>query len=243
MSDRFYCPEPPRECRYQIRADEARHLVRVLRHNVGDIVELFDGNGFATMARVIEIAKHRVDLVAEGAPIPEALPTCSLTLATAIPKGDRLDWLVEKATELGVARLIPLITERSVVDPREAKLERQRRAIIEASKQCRRNRLMVLETAHSWPDLMRLADCDVRLIAAPSGLQPARWPVVDKGQQVVLAVGPEGGFTPSEIDLAISFKWFPIRLSHNMLRIETAGLAGAAAILTRCEEQNDDAVA
>jgi 16S rRNA (uracil1498-N3)-methyltransferase len=166
-----------------------------------------------------------------------------LTLATAIPKGDRCDWLIEKATELGVNRLIPLITERSVVDPREAKLNRQRRAIIEASKQCRRNRLMVLEPVHSWPDLVLSAQHDLRLIASPSGMEPARWPPISKERQVILAVGPEGGFSTSEVELAIACNWSPIRLSHNVLRIETACLAGAAAILKQCEEQNDDAVA
>jgi 16S rRNA (uracil1498-N3)-methyltransferase len=243
VSIRFYCPDPPRDGRYRLQADEARHLARVSRHVPGDRVELFDGNGFATAARVVEIGRDRVDLIAEGPAIPEVPPPCALTLATAIPKGERFDWLVEKATEIGVTRLVPLVTERSVVDPREGKLERLRRTIVEASKQARRNRLMVLDPLLSWPELMRSTQLELRLIARPDGLPAGRWPPLPGGQAIVLAVGPEGGFSPAEEDLARSHGWWPIRLSTNVLRIETAGLAGAAAILTRCEERTDDAVA
>ena len=116
VSQRFYCPDPPRDGRFRLPADEVRHLTRVCRFAPGDRVEIFDGKGFATSALITEVGKDQAVLVAEGPPLQELAPPCPLTLATAIPKGDRFDWLVEKATELGVARLIPLITEHSVVD-------------------------------------------------------------------------------------------------------------------------------
>ena len=119
MSARFHAPDPPRAGRYELRAEEARHLARVCRYAIGDRVEIFDGDGFVTEAEVVEIARDRVELVAVGPPILEEPPACPLTLATAMPKGERLDWLVEKATEVGVSRLVPLITERSVVDPHD----------------------------------------------------------------------------------------------------------------------------
>jgi 16S rRNA (uracil1498-N3)-methyltransferase len=242
VSIRFYCPDLPRGGRYRLQADEARHLARVCRHAPGDRVELFDGNGFATIAQVVEIGQDSVELVAHGPPIPDLSPPCSLTLATAIPKGERFDWLVEKATELGVARLIPLVSERSVVDPRVSKLERLRRTIIEASKQSKRNRLMLLEPPMTWLDLVRWAREEVRLLARPNGLPPSRWPALARRRDTILAVGPEGGFSPAEEDLALAAGWHAIRLSTGVLRIETAGLAGAAAILARCEEQDGDAV-
>ena len=115
-----------------------------------------------------------------------------------MPKGDRFDWLVEKATELGVERLIPIVTERSVVEPGGPKLERLRRAIIEASKQCRRNRLMILDPPVRWDQL-------AGFIPTRSGSSPTRkefrspqWPAIPPAQSVILAVGPEGGFTPQE---------------------------------------------
>ncbi len=235
MSQRFYCPDPPEDGRYRLPADEARHLVRVCRHVPDDHVELFDGKGFATAARVVEIGKDSATLVAEGPPLPGSEPLCSLTLATAIPKGERFDWLVEKATELGVVRLIPMVTEHSVVDPRESKLERLRRTIIEASKQSRRDRLMVLESPRSWVEIVRTSTSELRLLAHPGGLAASRWPRLDDKPEVMLAVGPQGGFSPGEEDLARGAGWHFIRLGTQILRVETTGLAGAATILALAE--------
>lgn len=240
MSLRFYCPDPPCEGRYSLPADEARHLVRVCRKKVGDRVELFNGAGFATTARIVDVSKDRVCLIAEGPPIPELASSSSLVLATAIPKGDRFDWLVEKATELGVDRLIPLITERSVVDPGRTKLDRLRRTTIEACKQSRRNRLMILESPMSWPDLVRSADSCLRLLAVPHGLPPARWPRLAGSGSLLLAVGPEGGFTEAEESQASAAGWQPIQFSYNVLRIETAAIAGSAAVLAFCREHESD---
>jgi 16S rRNA (uracil1498-N3)-methyltransferase len=236
VSVRFYCPDPPRDGFFRLPADEARHLARVCRHVPGDRVELFDGKGFATIAQVKEIGPDTALLVAEGPPLPDRSPACSLTLATAIPKGERFDWLVEKATELGVHRLIPLLTERSVVDPRLAKIDRLRRASIEAAKQARRNRLLVLENPWKWADLVGRVRHDFCLLAKPGGLPPAHWPGLVGGREVLLAIGPEGGFSSAEEDLALAAGWHPISLSPYILRIETAALAGAVLVLTRGEE-------
>jgi 16S rRNA (uracil1498-N3)-methyltransferase len=133
LADRFYCPEPPIDGRMTLEGDEARHLIRVRRVGLGEGVEVFDGRGSVYRAEVSGLGRDRVDLTIRGVG-PSGRPTaCRLTLATAVPKGDRFDWLVEKATELGVARLVPLVTERSVVAPRSAKLDRLRRVIVEAS--------------------------------------------------------------------------------------------------------------
>jgi 16S rRNA (uracil1498-N3)-methyltransferase len=237
---RFYCPDPPRGGRFCLPADEARHLSRVCRYGVGDRVEVFDGKGFATLAQIALVDKDRVELVALGPPIAEVSSPCSLTLATAIPKGERFDWMVEKATELGVARLIPLVAERSVVNPRESKLDRLRRTIVEAAKQSRRNRLMVLEAAMTWPDVVSSRGEALCLIADPEGLPPFRWPVLKAQRELILAVGPEGGFSPAEMEIASAGGWHPIRLGVNVLRIETAAIAGAATIMARCQEQNAD---
>ncbi|QEH37643.1 Ribosomal RNA small subunit methyltransferase E [Aquisphaera giovannonii] len=236
MSARFHAPDPPRAGRYELRAEEARHLARVCRYAIGDRVEIFDGDGFVTEAEVVEIARDRVELVAVGPPILEEPPACPLTLATAMPKGERLDWLVEKATEVGVSRLVPLITERSVVDPRGSKLERLRRTIVEASKQSGRSRLMVLDEPVSWPEMATRAFGGVRLIADPGGLPHSRWPEVARGPGVALAIGPEGGFSPGEVQLALDSCWHPVRLARSILRIETAALVGAALVLGRREE-------
>ena len=236
VSARFYSPDPPRDGKLHLLADEARHLSRVCRFGVGDVVEVFDGNGGASRAQVVKIDNDRVELTVVGAAIPDRPAPLRLTLASAVPKGDRFDWLVEKATELGIERMIPIVTERSVVTPGDPKLERLRRAIVEASKQCGRNQLMVLEPLSRWEHLVGTCPGAIKLLADPTGIPPRQWPGITPGRLVVLAVGPEGGFTDQERQIADQMGWLAISLSVNTLRIETAGLAGCAALLTHVKE-------
>ncbi len=233
--DRFYCPRLVPGQPAILEGDEARHLARVRRISVGAEVELFDGRGLAASAEVARVGRDRVELavktVLDGPP-PAAL---RLTLATAIPKGDRFDWLVEKATELGVDRLVPLITERSSVDPRSAKLDRLRRAIIEASKQCRRNVLMTLEKPRDWDDWCSSLDPATRhrWVAHPGGDSSWTEAPLDRDARVAVAIGPEGGFTDLEIAKGRSNGWEPINLTASLLRVETAALAVSAHLLIR----------
>jgi len=238
VADRFYSPDPIVKGCLTLTGNEARHLSRVRRVGVGERVEVFDGRGSAHRAEVREIERNRVELVVLGDPLPDRSTRFKLTLATAVPKGERFDWLVEKATELGVARLVTILTERSVSDPRVTRIDRLRRLIIEASKQCGRNRLMTLETTTAWPTYINEELAEVRLFAhLEGGSAPARWPRLKTGQSVALAIGPEGGFSDEEANAALAAGWQAIRLGPTILRVETAALAGAAALLLM---PNDD---
>ncbi|OJW20257.1 MAG: hypothetical protein BGO49_04980 [Planctomycetales bacterium 71-10] len=234
MSQRFYCPAPPVDGLYRLNADEARHLTRVCRKAVGEVVELFDGRGFATLARIVEVGKDAARLAAEGDPLPGREAACLVEIATAAPKGDRFDWLVEKAVESGVARVVPLTTERSVVDPRGSKLERLRRTVVETSKQCGRSRLMDLAPPEDLSEYLTRSD-GVRLVADPAGELPHDWPAIAVGSTVRLVVGPEGGLTDEETARAREAGWTPVRFAAAILRVETAVVAGAAAILARAQ--------
>ena len=142
MSERFFVEPPISGPRALLSGDEARHLARVMRASIGDEVILFDGSGVEFLSRIATIGKAQVELeIIERRPVDRESQS-RLTLAVALPKGERQKWLVEKATELGVARLVPLITERGIAQPVAAALARLRRTVIEASKQCGRNRLM-----------------------------------------------------------------------------------------------------
>ena len=153
-----------------IVGDEAGHLGRVRRVREGEVVEAFDGKGLARAAQVIVAVRDRVTLRPFGPGLPSREPSIALTLATAVPKGERFDWLVEKAVEIGISTLVPILTERSVVDPRVAKLDRLRRAVVEASKQCGRNLLMTLAPPRNWSELIGEASHDgLRLVAHPGG--------------------------------------------------------------------------
>jgi 16S rRNA (uracil1498-N3)-methyltransferase len=236
VTERFFCPARARDGRIRLEGDESRHLSRVRRLGPGAVVEVFDGQGWAAHAEVMAVGKDWVDLAFRGELHTDRAAACRLTLATAVPKGERFDWLVEKATELGVDRLVPLVTERSVVDPRAAKLERLRRLVIEASKQCGRNRLMILEKPIDWARWLKEQSAAVpRLVAHPAGLSASQWPRARRGGEAALAVGPEGGFTEDEIAAARGAGWQIASLGATLLRIETAALAGCAAILALAE--------
>jgi len=209
-----------------LAGQEAHHLATVLRAAEGVVVELFDGHGTFCTATVKSVTKNQVithvNMVQREPP-----PTRRLTLATAVPKGERCDWLVEKATELGVTRWVPLITERSSVDPRDSKLDRLRHLVISACKQSGRNWLMEISPVTTWADCVRSTTQDhAFLIAAPDG-QP--WVnVMPCAKECVIAIGPEGGWTPAEIDVAVSHGAKIVSLGGNILRIETAAIVIAA---------------
>jgi len=238
MAERFYCPEAgaPGAERLTLVGDEAVHLGRVRRVRAGAFVEVFDGLGYATRAEVLEVTKSRVELRRVGDPLPDRAPALRLTLATAVPKGERFDWLVEKATELGVDRIIPLVTERSVVDPKPGKVERGRRVVIEAAKQSGRNRLLSIEPTAAWADLLRSGQgAESRYVAQPDGRSFDRWPAPGPRQTAVVAVGPEGGFTDDEVEAARAAGWTTLGLGATLLRIETAGLAACTRLLALAE--------
>jgi 16S rRNA (uracil1498-N3)-methyltransferase len=211
--------------------DEAHHLIRVRRLGIGAEAVLFDGRATAVPARVVAIGRDRVELEIVGEPLADRIAVIPITLATAVPKGDRFDWLIEKATELGIVRLVPLIAERSVANPRATKLDRLRQKVVEASKQCGRNTLMELAPPVAWLELVARAAVGVRYVADPAG---PSWGVMHppaRGEAAMLAIGPEGGFTELEVAAAVTAGWRSVALGSTILRIETAALAGCAALL------------
>jgi 16S rRNA (uracil1498-N3)-methyltransferase len=134
---------------------------------------------------------------------------------------------VEKAVELGVARLVPLKTERAVSQPVEQALGRLRRTVIEASKQCGRNRLMEIKSPQNFADFVANSAAETcRLLAHPQGFHRAAGglPFVEPSKSVLLAVGPEGGFSADEIALAAATGWHTVDLGQRILRIETAAI-------------------
>jgi 16S rRNA (uracil1498-N3)-methyltransferase len=239
VSIRFYCPDPPFEGRFRLGADEARHLCRVCRIGVGEFVEIFDGRGFASRSEVVAVGADWAELVIAGAPLPDCRSPIKLAVATAIPKGDRFDWLVEKATEIGVDRLIPIVTERSVIEPGSSKLARLRRSIIESSKQCGRNHLMVLESPTQWGRLIDSCRDSLNFLADRDGTPAGLASSIPPGQSVTLAVGPEGGFTTGERDQALQSGWNSVSFNVNTLRVETAVLAGCAVLFSKIRESNE----
>lgn len=235
MSDRYFVAEPVRGDRAILTGAEAHHLGHVMRARVGQEVLLLDGSGAEMTARVERIDRSSVELIITSSVMANRELPRRITLAVALPKGDRQRWLVEKATELGVARLVPLITERSVARLSASALERLRRAVIEASKQCGRTRLMEIAEPQVVEQLVT-ASQGTYLFAHP-GRSPLTEVMREHDQQKVdeltFAVGPEGGLTDHEVALFDGGQWKGVDLGPRILRVETAAvlLAAAGAIL------------
>jgi 16S rRNA (uracil1498-N3)-methyltransferase len=227
MSERFLLAHPPHEGRATLAGDEARHLARVLRAKVGDEVRVFDGSGAEWPARVVTIGRDEVTL-AVGEPLPAGRePARPLTIAVALPKGDRQKWLVEKLTELGTKQLVPLVTERGVAEATASAQARLARGVIEACKQCGRNRLMEIAAPATLEALADRHPDALRLIAHPGG-RPLDDVLQAPAGEIVAAIGPEGGFTADELDAAERLGFQRVALGPHILRIETAAIAIAA---------------
>ena len=207
----------------------------------GTRVTLFDGGGDECTAVVERIGRSEVELsILAREHINRELPF-GLTLGVALPKGDRQKWLVEKAVELGVTGIVPLGTQRGVAQPVEQALARLRRTVIEASKQCGRNRLLQIDEPQAWSDFVAgAAGAACRLLAHPGGDETAG-PLCRNGPScreessprgtVFLAIGPEGGFTEAEVDLARSAGWCAVDLGPRILRVETAAILLVAMVV------------
>ncbi|MFO0802877.1 MAG: RsmE family RNA methyltransferase [Gemmataceae bacterium] len=224
MSDRFFTPETLAPGEFLLAGPEAHHLASVRRFAPGDRITLFNGDGNEYSAEVLSTDRKRVLLnVLEVLPASRELPF-ELTIAAAMPKGDRGDFLVEKLVELGVSRFVPLLTERTIVQPKDARLEKLNHAVIEASKQCGRNVLMRIAELTKWTEFVRSAT-GWRAVLHPGPANPRR---DEFGGSSVIAVGPEGGFTEDEVNLAEAAGWTRLSLGPRILRIETAAIAAAA---------------
>lgn len=230
MSQRFFAESPIGDApSARLVEAEAQHLAKVMRAKLGDEVALFDGSGWEFTARVSGIGKAAVELeIVDRRQIDRELPH-ALTLAVSLPKGDRQKVLVEKLVELGVTRLVPLDTERSVAEGTPAALARLRRQVIEASKQCGRNRLMEIAEPLSLPQLPQHSPppTERRVLAHPSDAPLRNSAAVGP---VIVAIGPEGGFTDDEVALAAGVGWEIVSLGPRILRIETAAIALAALL-------------
>ncbi len=239
MPRRFFTAHPLKSEPLVLAGGEAHHLSHVLRLKAGDEVVLFDGTGEEATAQVVKVSSGQVMLAVKSRRIATTELPFPLILGTAVPKGDRFSWLVEKATELGVTRLIPLRTARSIVDPGSGKLDKMRNTVIAASKQCGRSQLMVIDEPCDWGKFLQKELSEHQgWVADLAGVSPldreATAPEVSGGTGLVLAVGPEGGLTTEEVAAAAGLGAKLVSLGPRILRTETAALALATLAAAAC---------
>ncbi len=237
MSRRFFSDSAILSLQVELDGPEAHHLIHVLRARPQDQVVLFDGSGREFDAEIVDVGRKQVKFrILQRREVDRELPF-TLRLAVALPRGDRQEWLVQKAVEMGVTELLPWQTERSVARPQTRSLERLRRTVIEASKQCGRNRLMeILEPVEFGAYVERESGEQISLLAHPvRDAVPLRSmlhrPWAGTGSEIRVGIGPEGGFSDAEAAHAAAAGWQLVQLGPRILRTETAALALAAQIV------------
>ena len=230
--------------------EEARHLQTVLRVKPGDTIQLFDGQGHTRTTTVTVVEKNSLTLTAVEPVVSHPQAPCAITLFVCISKGKHMDWTLEKAVELGVARIVPVISDRTVVridaDDREAKADRWMRIAEEAARQSGRVWLPEILTPRSFKESLALVQqttptfvaaltpgtkpLRASLLPATSSLQPATSSLLPPPSQAGWFVGPEGDFTPDELQRLLDAGAVPVSLGPLVLRAETACLYGLCAL-------------
>jgi len=231
---RFLLPSNAWDHDPALTGDEARHLSQVLRIRPGDTVTVFDGQGRRADAEILATGRDRVPL--RLGPFRIAPPVRpAITLAQAIPKGKNMDLIVQKAVELGVAAIQPLVTCHTIVQPGDGKSDKWRRTALEACKQCGQDLLPTI--ANPLPFDLWLAEQattpGLKLIAS---LAPGAIPLRDSLRAhptpvgITLIIGPEGDFSRTETTAAIAAGFLPVSLGSIVLRVETAALFSLSAL-------------
>ena len=224
-----------------VRGAEHRHLARVLRVDRGDAVTLFDGAGVEMEAEVARVGHGQIELAVGGPSAglrSEARP--AIVLLVAVPKGPRMDLLVQKTVELGVSWIVPVLSARAVARPEPGRRARWLKIAREAARQCGRADVPQVEAPLPLADALALPDLPARRLAlyeAERGrslrvtLAEAPGPVA-----TAVLVGPEGGFARAEIDVAETAGFVPVGLGPRILRVETAAIVAVGL----CAAANGD---
>ncbi|MDR2708350.1 MAG: 16S rRNA (uracil(1498)-N(3))-methyltransferase [Elusimicrobiota bacterium] len=235
----YVCPQNIVSGVFTISGPGAHYLIDVRRFSIGRPIMLFDGLGASYEGIITEISKQKI--VGKILSSSFKKNPFNVNIYVAIPKGQRLDWLIEKCAELGINKLIPLICQRSQLNSLSAgKLERFNKISISASCQCGRNDIMQIDNPIDFFEAINAAAKQENTKNILAGESQETLPIKNilsqkDFNQINIFIGPEGGFTKDEIDFANAHKVLFISLGQNILRIETAAIVAAALIMAQME--------
>ena len=232
---RFYCPQPLVPGTTIALPEAVAHHIAVVRLAPGELITLFNGEGGEVQAGIVSVAKRSVTAEVQAHHAREVELPYAVTLAQALPEASKMDWIIEKAIELGAAGIVPLAAQRCVVrlssERAEKKLAHWQGIIVSASEQCGRNRLAQLAPLQEFNQWHKQQDLQQRIILTPRAQQSlADWARHQSPQAVTLMVGPEGGFTEAEEQAAIAAGAIGLAMGPRILRTETAGLTALATL-------------
>jgi 16S rRNA (uracil1498-N3)-methyltransferase len=240
----FYLPPPWETQKPHPMPTELVHHLRVRRISEGEVIPIFDGQGQIALATLIRLGNKVCELTITAVKKDaQSEPPYGITLAQGLAGGDKMDWVIEKGVETGASRIVPLECERSVIKlHRSSDAERAQKRLIHwraitqaACEQCERTVLPLVEPIQAIADYLANADADLndtlKLIFC-TGDHPSLAKTIAPlpAQDVILLIGPEGGFTPEEIGLAMRAGFQAVSLGKRILRTETAGIVAISTI-------------
>ncbi len=211
---------------HQLSEEESRHLIKVLRMHINDRVYITDGGGNLYSAVIIQAHDKRC-IVRTSLEDTDTAPFPHLTIVIAMPKKtERFEWFLEKATELGINRIVPIVSQRS--ERSKPRTDRWLRVIVAAMKQSHRFHLPQLDVPISFEDMINIPWPETTGKFIAHCLDTPRenvWDAIIRGKDAVIAIGPEGDFTEKEVEMATAKGWIPINLDEYRLRTETAAIS------------------
>ncbi|MBE3026137.1 16S rRNA (uracil(1498)-N(3))-methyltransferase [Janthinobacterium sp. BJB1] len=232
---RFFCPQPLAIGATIALPDAVAHHVHVVRLMPGEAITVFNGEGGEYAAVLCNVEKKRASAELKSHTAREAELPYAVTLAQALPEASKMDWIIEKAIELGAAGIVPLAAQRCVVrlsaERAEKKLAHWQAIIVSASEQCGRNRLAQLAPLQEFNSWSKQQDLHKRIILTPRAEQSlADWARHQPPQAITVMVGPEGGFSEAEEKAALAAGAIGLSMGPRILRTETAGLTALATL-------------
>jgi 16S rRNA (uracil1498-N3)-methyltransferase len=232
---RFYCQQALTAGATVELPEAVAHHLHVVRLAPGAALTLFNGDGGEYLAELAAIGKKRASATVRAFIARDAELPYAITLAQALPEASKMDWIVEKAVEMGVAAIQPLAAQRCVVrlnaERAEKKLAHWQGVIVAAAEQCGRNRLARLAPVDDFAGWIGQNDLHRRILLTPRASQSLPdWARHQPPQALSLMIGPEGGYTEQEEDAAIARGAVPLSMGARVLRTETAGIAAVAAL-------------
>ena len=239
MPKYFTKPENIRDGFITIKDEEAKHILNVMRMAVGDKITICDGNKKDYYCEITETEKNALKARIIEAAESQTEPETEIVLFQGLPKSDKMEYIIQKCVEIGVSRIVPVITERAVVKiekgaKEDKKVERWLKISESAAKQSGRGIIPVIERPVKFAEALKMAELLENAVIPyeneeKTGLK--EFIKVAKKGSVGIFIGPEGGFDNSEIEMAVKSGIIPVTLGKRILRTETAGLVTAAIIL------------
>jgi len=224
-----------------ITGEDVKHIRNVLRSVPGDSLELSDGSGMDYDVAIETIGKDNITTRILSTKPNKTEPPVKITLFQGVPKADKMEFIIQKCVELGVVRIVPVITERTVVkfnsSDAAAKTVRWNRIALEAAKQCDRGAVPVVEEPVRLDGALKLAECcGLKLLPYEEEATESMQKHLNSSEavdavEVAVFIGPEGGFAPAEVEKAVKSGFRSVTLGPRILRTETAGIAVIAIIM------------